>query len=294
MSKFIEKVRQGIIPTDKDWTEYLVIAHEKAPSMTPHAYADYKTKEGLSSYELLAQTCKLYQNKNITAVDLACGDGYLISFVLPLLNKPSKIIGVDMSNAELAIARNRLKEPNISFINAHAQKIPLDDHSVDVILCHMAFMLMLPLEPVVQEISRILKPGGSFSAVIGGVPTDDPFYLQVRRLYSEFLASRFPNMKDTKTGDSRVASEDGLKQLFTLDLGFNERIETLNFELQYIVEPAGIWSLMKDMYFVGMLPDIEQDNLRKAFIDLGDKNKAKDGKVTFGYPMRKFTITKQS
>ncbi|MCB0326123.1 MAG: hypothetical protein KDD52_00740 [Bdellovibrionales bacterium] len=80
MTLWTQKVLNGLNPTSKDWKEHLKKAHLKAPSMTPNAYAKYKTKEGFCSYEVLANTL-LDLNTKKSILDLACGDGFLIPYI---------------------------------------------------------------------------------------------------------------------------------------------------------------------------------------------------------------------
>ncbi len=63
--------------------------------------------------------------------------------------------------------RGLVKGDSVVLVLAEAQKIPLGDASADAVLCHMALMLMLPIEPVIGEIHRVLAPGGIFAAVSG-------------------------------------------------------------------------------------------------------------------------------
>src|SRR5437016_3335706 len=105
MSKFSEKVFRGEKPTDEEWADHLIEAHSIAPSMTPHAFANYKSKDGISSYEFLAKAVTDIEGPGPTILDLACGDGYLIQFVLPKIGDEGSVIGIDMSEAELAVAK---------------------------------------------------------------------------------------------------------------------------------------------------------------------------------------------
>jgi ubiquinone/menaquinone biosynthesis C-methylase UbiE len=41
-----------------------------------------------------------------------------------------------------------------------AQALPVTAESVDVVLCHAALMLMVPVAPVVAELARVLRSGG--------------------------------------------------------------------------------------------------------------------------------------
>ncbi len=161
MTRFFEKLRQGETPSAEDWNEHLREAHRLAPSMTPKAFAALSTADGKNSYEILAETLSPRLPSRAQIVDLACGDGYLTPFLLRRLGADGRVLGVDISEGELNVARQVCTDPRVSFELAPAEKLPLRDASVDQIVCHMAFMLMLPVEPVVAEIARVLKHGAN-------------------------------------------------------------------------------------------------------------------------------------
>jgi SAM-dependent methyltransferase len=71
----------------------------------------------------------------------------------------------------------------------------------------LAFVLFEEVERVVAEIQRVLAPGGSFIAVVGGGPTatgDDAFH--------RFLDLAKP--MGPRLGDPRASSETGWRTLF--------------------------------------------------------------------------------
>jgi ubiquinone/menaquinone biosynthesis C-methylase UbiE len=293
MSQFSNKILNGTTPTDEDWSEHLVEAHKIAPSMTPYAFSPYKTASGLNSYELLAGTVASLASKDATVLDLACGDGHLIPLLLKKIGGNGKVVGVDMSDGELAIARNSVQDPRVTFFQTKAQSIPLPDYSVDHVVCHMAFMLMLPVESVVAELSRILKPQGKFSAVIGGT-SQTGLYLELRQSMFQFIISRYPKVKEARVGDPRTASLNGLRELFRADLGFAEVESLVDFDLEVHTKPEGIWDLMKDLYFVAILPESEKSELRSHLISIGARNVDALGVVHFKFPMKTFTAIRKS
>src|SRR4051812_33699826 len=117
MSNFSKKIRQGDLPNEEDWTQHVAEGHKRAPSQTPDAFAAYKTTEGLNSYQILACEIAKFSGKDLNIVDLACGDGHLIPSLLPKLSPQSLVHGIDMSESELAIAKQNQKDPRVSFIH---------------------------------------------------------------------------------------------------------------------------------------------------------------------------------
>lgn len=52
--------------------------------------------------------------------------------------------------------------PNISYVERYAHHVPLAEGSVDIVTCSQSFHWMEP-EPVIAEVSRLLRPGGIFA-----------------------------------------------------------------------------------------------------------------------------------
>ena len=137
-----------------------------------------------SSYDGLAQVVTP-RGEPITVLDLACGDGLLLSRLSQMHASGLGLIGIDMSRAELDAARSRLG-PGVALHQAMAQALPLPDASVDCVLSHLALMLMAPVEPVIAEVRRVLKHGGVFSAVVGARPPPHPAFDAYVALLAEF------------------------------------------------------------------------------------------------------------
>jgi SAM-dependent methyltransferase len=92
------------------------------------------------------------------------------------------VIGVDTSPEMLAMARKAA--PSADFRVGALESLPVEDASVDVVVCALALTHTPELGPVMAELARVLRPGGHLivsnmhaSAVLfGSIPrvlTDD-------------------------------------------------------------------------------------------------------------------------
>ena len=79
-------------------------------------------------------------------------------------NYVKKVVGVDPSEDMQSLAKKRINESpiDIQFIVADAAKIPLDDQSIDTIVCTYTLCTVSNPEGVLKEMKRILRPGGKF------------------------------------------------------------------------------------------------------------------------------------
>jgi ubiquinone/menaquinone biosynthesis C-methylase UbiE len=94
---------------------------------------------------------QLLHNEQGVIVDLACGSGRLLNYAQ---------IGIDASGNMLQIAKD--KYPDKQLIQSDANHIPLENDSVDVIICFHFFMHLneKTIRSVLAECARILKPSG--------------------------------------------------------------------------------------------------------------------------------------
>ncbi|MGC2399277.1 MAG: class I SAM-dependent methyltransferase [Acidobacteriaceae bacterium] len=126
-----------------------------------------------------------------TALDLAAGTG---KFSPRLLATGAGVIAVEPVRAMLdQLVR---QYPEIDARSGSAQHIPLDDASVDAVVCAQAFHWFATSEAV-QEIWRVLKPGGAFGLVWNVRDESVPWVADLGRIMKPFEgdAPRFSSQK---------------------------------------------------------------------------------------------------
>jgi malonyl-CoA O-methyltransferase len=89
-------------------------------------------------------------------LDAGCGTGRYVQRLRGL--GASLVMGCDRSAAMLARATGPL------LIRADLQSLPLAAAAVDVVVCGLALNDVDDLPPVIDELARVLKPGGSLVA----------------------------------------------------------------------------------------------------------------------------------
>jgi len=94
-------------------------------------------------------------------LDVACGTGEFERLILSE-NPAQQMVGVDISDEMLAIARQKLQHyPNIDFQLASASTLPFSDASFDTVISANAFHYFDDPSVVLKEMERMLKPGGN-------------------------------------------------------------------------------------------------------------------------------------
>ncbi len=89
-------------------------------------------------------------------LEIGCGNGRSLSYLREELGL--RAVGLDLSAAMLeGIRANNARTP---LVRAQAAVLPIRDASLDAVLCECVLSLMPSLEAVLDEIVRVLRPGG--------------------------------------------------------------------------------------------------------------------------------------
>jgi ubiquinone/menaquinone biosynthesis C-methylase UbiE len=157
------------------------------------------------------------------ALDAACGTGRHAEYLASLGHE---VIGVDSSPEMLE--RARAKVPTGEFHEADLHDLPLESDSVDVVVCAIALSHVPDLAPVLEELARVLRPGGhlvisdsrgifaDIGLPLGRVTRDGAFvYMPTyARLASDYLAAALPlglqvRRCEEPRQDGRIVGDDG-------------------------------------------------------------------------------------
>lgn len=92
-------------------------------------------------------------------LDVGCGDGLIMQYLLGVLGNRD-VTGVDIDPHETALARSRGIYRDV--LTTPASDLPLDSDHFDFAFSNSVLEHIPELQPVLNEVGRTLKPGGSF------------------------------------------------------------------------------------------------------------------------------------
>jgi arsenite methyltransferase len=102
----------------------------------------------------------------MTVVDLGSGAGFDAFLALDRVGPTGRVIGVDMTDDMLALARQNAEKrgaANVEFRKGFIEDLPVESGSVDYVISNCVINLSTDKPAVFREIARILKPGGRFA-----------------------------------------------------------------------------------------------------------------------------------
>jgi SAM-dependent methyltransferase len=114
-----------------------------------------------------------------TVLELAAGVGDTGFEAAQMIGDTGWLITSDLSPAMLDAARRRGSElglANVDYRIVDAERIELDDDSVDGVICRFGYMLMVDPAAALTETRRVLRPGGRLTMAVWGALEQNPFF----------------------------------------------------------------------------------------------------------------------
>lgn len=194
-----------------------------------------------------------------TVLDLGSGSGRDAFLLSKLVGETGRVIGVDMTEEQLAVARRHVAShtarfgytvPNVEFRHGYIEDLHtagLADNSVDVVVSNCVINLSTDKEATYREILRVLKPGGELH--IADVFADRRVPVALRQdpvLYGECLSGAL-YMEDFRRLLQRIGVAD-------YRLTASRRLTIGNPEIEAKVGNIGFYSLTVRAF---KLPELE-------------------------------------
>ena len=132
---------------------------------------DYTDLEGYAPEADLGLGCGLptefarISEGNIV-LDLGSGAGNDAFIARKIVGESGKVIGVDFTQAMIALARKNaasLNYENVEFRSGDIEDLPVVSNSIDVVVSNCVLNLVVNKHKVFSETFRVLKPGAHFS-----------------------------------------------------------------------------------------------------------------------------------
>lgn len=137
-------------------------------------------------------------------LDVATGTGDFAIEALKL--SPDKIVGIDISEGMLEVGRKKIKErrleENIEFKKADSEALPFSDNQFDAVTVGFGVRNFQNLQRGLDEIYRVLKPGGKLVVLEFSKPKAFPF----KQLYFLYFKTVMPTVGKIVSKDKSAYS----------------------------------------------------------------------------------------
>ncbi len=201
-------------------------------------------------------------------LDVAAGTGDLGFIAAERVGADGKVLCTDFSREMLEAARRngeRRGLSNVEYRVLDAERMGLDDNSVDGVLCRWGYMLMADPAAALRETRRVLRDGGTLAFAVWQTPDRNPW----AAIPGMTLVQRghMPPPEPGAPGIFAMGVVDRIVELVT-GAGFGEpRLEELTFEWRYAADD--LWDTLTRLAgplaaVINGLPDEEQRATRTA------------------------------
>ncbi len=171
-------------------------------------------------------------------LDIATGTG---DFAIMLADiKPRKIVGLDISEGMLAVGKKKVQEKKlehiIEMVLGDSENLPFDDNSFDAVTVGFGVRNFENLDKGLQEINRVLRPGGIFVVLETSQPEKFPFK-QLYKLHAKYIIPLLGRLfsKDQKAYEYLPESAEAFPygEAFNNILKKNQFISVQNYPLMF-------------------------------------------------------------
>jgi ubiquinone/menaquinone biosynthesis C-methylase UbiE len=162
-------------------------------------YYDYLTGAFERKYAEMALE-RLSIGEGEVVLEIGFGTGHCLKRIAESVGREGKVYGIDISSGMMEIAKKRLEKAGIADrVELHcrdAVSLPFDDNTLDAVF--ISFTLELfdtpEIPKVLEQIKRVLKPGGRLGVASMSKESGEPVLL---RLY-EWLHKKWPKYVDCR------------------------------------------------------------------------------------------------
>ena len=175
-----------------------------------------------------------------TVIDLGSGAGFDAFIVSKIVGETGKVIGIDLADEMLALARKNAKKgnyKNVEFVKGDIEQLPLESNVANHVISNCVINLSQRKAQVYKEAYRVLKPGGTLAVSDIVLEKDLPDFVK------NSLAGHIACISGAEKLDTYLQ--------YVKDAGFEEiKIESkTEFPLELMLTDPQLQKIAKEMNF---------------------------------------------
>ena len=212
-------------------------------------------------------------------LDVACGTGILARTAVSLVGTQGKVVGVDINQDMLAVAK--VKAPHLSWETAPAEALPFDNGSFDHVVSQFGFMFFTDQVKAIREMKRVLRPGGNLAIAVWDKLDNTPGYAVVAQILEELFGQEVANSIEApyNLGDTQK-----ITALFAAAGVENITIQTITGQAKFSSIDSWIYTDIKGWTLADVIDDEGYETLREIAPDRLSPFVQADGTVAFDAP----------
>ncbi|MGB0507032.1 MAG: class I SAM-dependent methyltransferase [Pikeienuella sp.] len=212
-------------------------------------------------------------------LDIACGTGATTREIASRVGPNGTVTGIDCNDGMLTVARSRA--PDISWIEGQAESLPFSDDSFDRVLCQFGLMFFEDRVKSLQQMQRVLRPGGQIALTTWDDVTNSPGYEAMINLIDSLFG---PEPANALRAPYVLGDSKGLEYLLTVG-GLNDAtVSTITGTAQFASIREWVRLDVRGWTLTDYIDDAGFEALVAAAEEKLGHFTTKDGSVTFPAP----------
>jgi SAM-dependent methyltransferase len=220
-------------------------------------------------------------------LDVACGTGVLARGAAKQVGSAGSVVGIDVNEGMIAVAQ-RLA-PAVTWQKGTAEALPFDNDSFDAVVSQFGLMFFDDKPAAIQEMVRVLRPGGKMAVAVWDTLENTPGYAQMTglllRLFGEEAANglRAPFILGDKAALGRLFAAAGIA---------NTTITTHTGQARFPSIHSWVFTDVKGWTLADMIDDAQFQTLVEAAEKELQPFVTPESSVNFAAPAHIVTYTK--
>jgi SAM-dependent methyltransferase len=220
-------------------------------------------------------------------LDVACGTGIVARTAVERAGTTGSVVGLDINAGMLEVAKR--KAPAIEWRQGAAESLPFDTHSFDATVCQFGLMFFEDRRAALQEMMRVLKPGGHLAVAVWDSIENSPGYAELIALLQRLFGDK---VADTLRPPFVLGDPQLLQSLFTTAGIPNARITRHEGTARFPSIRSWMYADVKGWTMAEMIDDTQFEQLCREAEQLLQRYVAADGAVAFRKNAYIITATK--
>lgn len=220
-------------------------------------------------------------------LDVACGTGILARTVWERVGAEGAVVGLDLNEGMLQVAKRIT--PAVEWRQGRAESLDFADHSFDATVSQFGLMFFEDRRAALQEMARVLRPGGALSVAVWDSLEKTPGYAAVAALLQRLFGNQVAN---ALVAPFTLGNPHLLQSLFAQAGMPDARITPHAGTARFPSIRSWMYTDIKGWTLADMIDDVQFELLCREAEQALLPFTGQDGVVTFSTPAYIVTATK--
>jgi len=220
-----------------------------------------------------------------SVLDVACGTGVLAREAADLVGTSGTVVGVDINEGMLAVARQ--KTPNITWKVGPAEALPFSSNTFDRVVSQFGLMFFEDQAKAIAEMGRVARPGGTVTVAVWASLAATPGYAVVAEVLNELFG---PEVAQSIQMPYSLGDRQLVTSLFT-QAGIDDiTIQTVTGQTRFASIESWIYTDIKGWTLADIIDDEGYEQLKRYAPQKLTQFVLDDGSVAFDAPAHIITF----